>query len=233
MNQSWTLLFSLLCASLVGCEQKTGDDIEAANKAGRAILVKWKGNAYKFPAAIEFDGQTWIRSREKRESITGVVDWYYLGSDPNVRVQYSQWPSKHDLKETFTTYCRTDPQSRWKQDGKERLVDSSGAWFESTYDQNRGIRKNGPYEYAYENGVLKYSGHERDDVSVGPAEAYYPDGTLWWKGEYINSGLPDYHSWRFWGPDGEELKNLRYDEKLEQYNRWFHLHVPAEASPAS
>lgn len=219
LRKLWTLSVCLSLTSLLGCGQKPVDDIEAANKAGKAIFVKGQEQGFKFQDQLEFNGQTWVRSSEMHTSSIGVVRWYYLGSDPNTRLCYAQWPRGHELKEVFSIECRDNDRSAWTFCEKQKIVRWDGVWHEHTADENQYGMFDGPYFYSYENGVLKFSGYELDFMKVGPAEGYYPDGTLWWKGEYDDDS-PLFDEMRFWGPDGNEMKDLKQDEKLEQYDRW-------------
>lgn len=209
----------LLVVSQFGCRNEVEIEGDMASQRDLTIHRTVQGQDFKMPARLEFDGETWTRSGEIDAKTSGIVTCDYFGDDPNTKLRYSQWPKQFNLKETLSKEVRSDQVSTWEKSGKQRLVTWDGVWREYTADAELGGIPNGPYQYSYEDGALKFSGHERDFSRVGPAKGFYPDGELWWKGEFVDDS-PEYPSMQFWSRDGNEMKDLDLEEKRDQYHLW-------------
>lgn len=221
LNQPLTLLICLVLASQIGigCGKEAKMDTESVSQLDLTIHRTVQGQDFKIPAQLEFNGQKWTRDGEIEARSSGIVTCYYVTADPNIKLRYSQWPKRDNLKEVFSMRRRVDQNSSWIEAGKQKLVRWGGVWYEFTADPELGGLPNGPYRFSYEDGTVKFSGYERNFSRVGLSEGYYPDGSLWWKAEFVDD-LPEFHSMRLWSQNGIEMKGLDREEKLNQYHLW-------------
>ncbi|MCC9607318.1 hypothetical protein LOC68_13390 [Blastopirellula sp. JC732] len=98
---------------------------------------------------------------------------------------------------------------------------------ERTFDATRPGIEHGPYRYSYENGVCKFSGEKKDDLEDGPAEGYYPDGAVYWKGDYIE-GQVSLGGIIFYDQQGNVLEGLNREERQKRFDEWENMNANAK-----
>ncbi|GAA4441580.1 hypothetical protein [Bremerella cremea] len=214
------LTWTVVILSVAGCRGNVKDP-----HRGKFIVVESKGESYRIPPTLTFDDQEWTREYAKPVSESDGVSFDYVGQDPNVKVRLHLMPvSSGTFTRTVDTLRRKDQQSRWRRDGKCLRILKSGVWREWSVDADRSGQGNGVYRYSYENGKIKYVGRIEDDFDVGMAQGFYPDGALWWEGEYVDSTIAVENA-RFFARDGSRFEHMSYDEKRSELEKWKTLAV--------
>lgn len=202
------VLIYLSVIHILGC-------IDSAADSDSVVEMDDDGNAYSFPASIEFSQRIWHRDRKSPPQRQGVA-YHYSAENKRERLRLFQGKPEFGIQRLFQIETRKDEISPWVVNGPVRILDKYGIVTVSTYVDGRD---HGPENTFYVDGVIRSKGFSIDNVWTGEFHAFYPNGKPWWSAEFEDG-------WRKTGKDvlydsdGNELKEATREDVNEAVEQW-------------
>lgn len=231
-------MFSIICmllaiATLSIKLSKDGDPLQwkySATPSNGAIAVLGE-ERFSFPSELRFCDTQWKRSNDDPIFLSSPsgVQFRYESTRCDDTLEYFQGTSNCDT--CWSLAIQHKNKNETKGSAREKLLIRSSRKWDILYTPLYKGKFEGEMRYFYMDGTKKLVVNAQRGELHGTANAYRPDGTLWWRGVYKNNEL-DFDTVQVFGRNGDEQLKFSDERKTQIASELWRESQPAKTLSA-